>query len=287
MKNKIHYRTIAVVTARGGSTRTPNKNGRDFCGLPLLAWSIVQAVNSEEIDAVFLTTDSEEYAEIGKKFGATVIMRPVYDNGITASVVFKHAIGVIENDLNIEFDNIVTMLPTSPLKMPGQIDAMVKDFIANGYDEVTTGAPIKETFVFKHKKGSYWDRFRTKNLGPSYQCRTVISDKFWKYSKLGGGWGIATRDRYMEICNSQPPTDLEIDVVASKHPDTKRIWNFFAIEDWQLFEVDYPQDFMLCEALMNTFILDGNGPEVYGNRIPEEYKIDRMMKKYSGNSNQF
>lgn len=276
--------TIAVVTARGGSTRTPNKNGRLFCGVPLLAWSIIQAINSSEIDRVFLTTDSERYAEIGEQYGATIIMRPVYDNGITASVVFKHAIEVIENEVKLQFDDIVTLLPTSPLKLPGQMDKMIQEFHRQGYDEMTTAAPIKETFIYKNKKGSYWDRFRENCLGSSYQASAVIEDKFWKYTRMCGGWGIATRDRYLEICNNLPPTDLEIDLKASKNPDKKRIWNFFAVEDWQCFEIDYPDDFILCEALMETFILKGKGPMVYGDKIPNFFKEQAIVSKYSGNS---
>jgi len=278
--------TIAVITARGGSTRTPNKNGRLFCGVPLLAWSIIQAKNSKEIDEVFLTTDSERYAEIGEKYGAKIIMRPVLDNGITASVVFKHAINVIENEVKLKFDDIVTLLPTSPLKLPGQMDKMIQEFHKKGYDTMTTAAPIKETFVFKNKKGSYWDRFKEHSLGNSYQATTVVSDKFWKYSRLCGGWGITTRDKYIETAEAQPPTDLEIDLAASKTPDKKTIWNFFPIGDWQCFEIDYPEDFILCEALMESFILKGKGPEVYGPNIPKFFVEKAIASKYSGNSAQ-
>lgn len=271
--------TIAMITARGGSTRTPNKNGKLFCGIPLLGWSVIQAVNTPNIDEVFLTTDSEEYALIGSHFGANVIMRPIWDNGVTAGVPFLHALKRIE-EMGIYPDDIVSMLPTSPLKKPGQMAQMVEAFHELNIDEMTTGAPIKETFVLKNELGSYWDRFREENLGDSYQAKMIIADKFWKYTRMCGGWGIAKRDYLYNAWSTQPSLDIEID---TKPVDTEKVWNIFAVEDWQCFEIDYPDDFLLCESLMEKFILKGNGPEVYGDNIPQEFLVEKAANKKYGN----
>ena len=63
---------IAIILARGGSKRLPGKNIRMFCGRPLVAWTIEAALLSNSFDRVLLSTDSEEIAEIGIKFGAEV-----------------------------------------------------------------------------------------------------------------------------------------------------------------------------------------------------------------------
>ena len=66
----------AVIPARGGSVRLPRKNVLPFCGLPLMAWSIIQAKNSHAVDAVYVTTDDDEIADVAREYGAEVIRRP-------------------------------------------------------------------------------------------------------------------------------------------------------------------------------------------------------------------
>ncbi|MBQ8822340.1 MAG: pseudaminic acid cytidylyltransferase [Lachnospiraceae bacterium] len=63
---------VAIITARGGSKRIPRKNIKEFCGKPILAYSIEAAKKSGLFDVVMLSTDDEEIAEIGKKYGAEV-----------------------------------------------------------------------------------------------------------------------------------------------------------------------------------------------------------------------
>ena len=64
--------SIAIITARGGSKRIPKKNIRDFNGKPIIAYSIEAALESGIFDEVMVSTDSEEIAEIAKRYGAKV-----------------------------------------------------------------------------------------------------------------------------------------------------------------------------------------------------------------------
>ena len=57
------HQTIAIITARGGSKRIPKKNIKEFCGKPILAYSIKAALDSELFDEVMVSTDSEEIAD--------------------------------------------------------------------------------------------------------------------------------------------------------------------------------------------------------------------------------
>ncbi len=63
---------IAIITARGGSKRIPKKNVKFFCGKPIIAYSIEAAMKSGLFDEIMISTDDEEIAEIGKKYGAVV-----------------------------------------------------------------------------------------------------------------------------------------------------------------------------------------------------------------------
>jgi len=69
---------IAVIPARGGSKRIPRKNIKEFCGKPMIAWSIEAAQASKLFDRIIVSTDDIEVAEVAKQWGAEVpFMRPV------------------------------------------------------------------------------------------------------------------------------------------------------------------------------------------------------------------
>ncbi|MBR1930476.1 MAG: pseudaminic acid cytidylyltransferase [Lachnospiraceae bacterium] len=75
-------RKIAIITARGGSKRIPRKNIKEFCGKPILAYSIEAAIASKLFDVVMVSTDDKEIAEIAKQYGAQV---PFYRSERTAN----------------------------------------------------------------------------------------------------------------------------------------------------------------------------------------------------------
>lgn len=65
-------RSIAIITARGGSRRIPRKNIKNFCGKPIIRYSIESALGSCVFDEVMVSTDDEEIADISRKAGAKV-----------------------------------------------------------------------------------------------------------------------------------------------------------------------------------------------------------------------
>ena len=68
---------IAVIPARGGSKRIPRKNIKEFCGKPMIAWSIETAKASGLFDHIIVSTDDAEIAEVAKQWGAEVpFIRP-------------------------------------------------------------------------------------------------------------------------------------------------------------------------------------------------------------------
>ena len=60
----------AIILARGGSKGIPNKNILDFLGKPLVAWSVIQAKITKEIDDVYISSDSDEILKIAESYGA-------------------------------------------------------------------------------------------------------------------------------------------------------------------------------------------------------------------------
>ena len=65
-------KTVAIITARGGSKRIPGKNIKEFCGKPIIAYSIQAALDSLLFDAVMVSTDDEKIADVARSLGAEV-----------------------------------------------------------------------------------------------------------------------------------------------------------------------------------------------------------------------
>ena len=86
---------VAIIPARGGSKRIPRKNIKDFCGKPMIAWSIEAALKSGCFDRVIVSTDDQEIADVAKQYGAKVpFMRPaeLSDDYAGTIPVIKHAV---------------------------------------------------------------------------------------------------------------------------------------------------------------------------------------------------
>ncbi|HEY8278139.1 MAG TPA: acylneuraminate cytidylyltransferase family protein [Bdellovibrionota bacterium] len=107
---------IAFIPARAGSLRVKSKNIRPLLGHPLLAYSIAAARATKLFDRIILTTDSEEFQEIGRYYGAEVpFLRPQEFASSTSPDIewLKHAYGELGN---YSFDAFAIVRPTSPLR---------------------------------------------------------------------------------------------------------------------------------------------------------------------------
>lgn len=110
---------IAIVPARSGSKGIKDKNIIDFCGFPLMAYSIMTARMCEFINHVIVSTDSEVYAEIAKQYGAEVpFLRPKDISGSASQDIdyLNHALQVLGNKSNSVPEYIVLLRPTTPLR---------------------------------------------------------------------------------------------------------------------------------------------------------------------------
>jgi CMP-N-acetylneuraminic acid synthetase len=117
-------RVLTVVPARGGSKGLPGKNIKELIDKPLIAWSIQQGLASKYVNEVIVTTDSEEIADIAKRYGARVpFLRPAHlaqDTSSTKDVII-HLIDELEK-IGEFYDYILLLEPTSPLRETSDID---------------------------------------------------------------------------------------------------------------------------------------------------------------------
>lgn len=116
-------RHLAIIPARSGSKSLPDKNILPLNGKPLLAWSIDAAQQSGMFDTIHVSTDSEQYAEIARKYGADV---PFLRSAAASSDTASSWLAVLEalekyGDIGKHFDTIALLQPTSPLRTPEDI----------------------------------------------------------------------------------------------------------------------------------------------------------------------
>ena len=116
-------RELCVITARGGSKRIPRKNIKEFCGRPIIAYSVEAALKSGLFDEVMVSTDDEEIAEIARSLGASVpFMRSSEASGDFATThdVLVEALGEYEKRGEL-FDAVCCVYPTAPFVTPAKL----------------------------------------------------------------------------------------------------------------------------------------------------------------------
>lgn len=114
---------VAIITARGGSKRVPKKNIKEFCGKPIIAYSIESALKSGLFDEVMVSTDSSEIAEIAKQYGAQVPFfrsdEAASDTAMTVEVC-REVLAAYEA-VGRQFDYFCCLYPTAPFVTPERL----------------------------------------------------------------------------------------------------------------------------------------------------------------------
>lgn len=146
-------KAIAIITARGGSKRIPKKNIKEFCGKPIIAYSIRAALDSGIFDEVMVSTDSEEIAEIARAYGAKVpFMRSAKtsdDFATTADVLME----VLERyqEMGRTFDVMSCIYPTAPFVTPQKLqsayDTLTKEQAVMAMPVVAFSYPPQRSYV--------------------------------------------------------------------------------------------------------------------------------------------
>ena len=128
----MNEKIIAIIPARAGSKSVPHKNIRMIGGKPMLAHSIDHALASGYINRVIVSTDSEEYAEIARTYGAEVpFIRPAEYATDTALDydVFYHALTWLSEQEGYRPDLVVQLRPTYPVRKVQDIDNMIEELL--------------------------------------------------------------------------------------------------------------------------------------------------------------
>jgi CMP-N,N'-diacetyllegionaminic acid synthase len=225
-KNKV----IAIILARGGSKGIPKKNVLNFAGHPLVAWTVIQAKASKEIDEVYISSDSSEILEIAEKYGAKTIERPLKISGDNAKSeeAIIHALSI----LGSKQEMIIMLEPTAPLRKADDLDNCIKMFRNENWDSGFSGALLQDFLLWKKDKNGELKslNYDYKNQGPRqlrepdyvengaiyiFKPEIMINDK----NRFGGKIGL------------------------------------FPNNFWQSFEIDDPEDWDLVELIFRKYLL--------------------------------
>jgi CMP-N-acetylneuraminic acid synthetase len=208
----------------------PGKNIRNLHGKPLIAHTIVQALAVKSIDAVYVSTDSHEIAEVARHYGALVpYLRPAElatSNAAKVPVIQHLCDWVWQNDG--EFDRVVDLDPTSPLRTVADIEACLALLDADT-DAVIT--------AFESEKNPYFNMVE---------------------HKPDGNIGLVCQPAGIVVARQQAPHVYSMNAsiyVWHRHTLSKGLWNgrlkLHIMPRERSIDIDSPIDFAIVEMLMN------------------------------------
>lgn len=215
---------IAIITARGGSKRIPRKNIKEFCGKPILAYSIEAALNAGIFDTVMVSTDDEEIAQIAREYGAEV---PFYRSEKTAND-FATTNDVLEEVLaeyekrGEHFEMACCIYPTAPFvtsqKLQDAVDKLEQSDADTLIPVVPFSYPPQRAMIVKNERlvfeyPQYMDS-RSQDLEPHYhdvgQFYVFRTEAFARNKKLMIGNILPLVVSELEVQDIDNQTDWEI-----------------------------------------------------------------------------
>ena len=148
-------RVLAITLARGGSKSVPRKNIRKIMGVPLIAYTIAEALRSKLIARYVVSTDDEEIRQVAIEYGADApFLRPTEYSTDTASSVsaMQHTVAWVEKDEAVKYDYVIELMCTNPMKTAEDIDACIQKLIDTGADSVIAVHQLEDHHPIRIKK---------------------------------------------------------------------------------------------------------------------------------------
>ena len=227
-------RVSAVILARGGSKGIPGKNIIDFCGKPLLAWTVEQCVNAQGVDDVWVSSNDNEILEIGRQYGARPILRPdnISEDRAASESGWLHALDQIEQETSV-VDLVVAPQVTSPLREPSDISSALEDMQARKLDSLLTVVEIEDFFMWRlNNEGT------PASVNYDYQDRKPRQSIEKRFLENGSFYIFSPK-------------------VLRKHQNRlgEKI-GFKIMEKHKMFQIDNIEDVQLCEVIMRGYHMD-------------------------------
>lgn len=225
---------VAIILARGGSKGIPGKNIIDFCGKPLIIWTIEQVQHARGIDSIWVSSDSEEILTASQSGGAEIICRPAEISGdsATSESGWLHALKIVEDKMG-KVDIVLAPQVTSPLREPRDIERGLSDFQEQKCDSMFSCSVAEDLF--------FWEEIPEgvlRSVNYDYRNRSLRQDVPKQYIENGSFYLF--KPEVLRQYNNR---------LGGKIGMTK-------MEFWKMFEIDSMDDLKICEVLMKAFLLD-------------------------------
>ena len=146
---------LSVTLARGGSKSIPKKNISPILGVPLIAYTVIEATRTSFRHDYIVSTDDEEIADCSRKYGAEApFLRPADLSGDQASsaAAVIHAVRWMEEDRKKKYDIVVELMCTNPMKTSQDIDAVIRKIIETDADSVIGVVQLLDHHPIRVKK---------------------------------------------------------------------------------------------------------------------------------------
>ena len=222
-------KSIAIITARGGSKRIPKKNIKDFCGKPIIAYSIKAAIDSGVFDEVMVSTDSEEIADIAKEYGASVPFlrsEATSNDFATTADVLKEVLQVYK-ERGESFEYMCCIYPTAPFVTGEKLANAMKALAENKAD---TLMPVV-AFSFPPQRGMVINDGRLSYKYPEFAlCRSQDLEKM--YHDPGQFYCVKV-DRFLETGK------LVMEHTIPFVVDEMEVQDIDNMSDWQIAQIKY------------------------------------------------
>jgi len=225
-------KSLAIITARGGSKRLPNKNIKVFCGKPIIEYSIKTALESNLFDDVMISTDNSAIAEIAISAGASLPFFRSAENSNDFAGTADVLCEVIESfkNLGIEYSVACCIYPTAPF--------ITVDSLKNGLELFENG---KYDVVFPSVKYSYpIQRAINIDTGLNNKVSMLWPDN---YSKRSQDLDLVFHDagQFYWFCPSTmlAKRKLFTDNTGSLIISELMVQDIDTIEDWKIAEIKY------------------------------------------------
>ncbi len=236
---------LSIIPARGGSKGIPKKNVIEFCGKPLVAWTIEQALSSQYIDSVVVTTDDMEIARVSKSFGAEVPFLRPKEIAQDQSQIYESVIHCLDyfKENNKEFDLIVLLEPTSPLRDVYDMDkAIEKICMTNDIKSIVSvcllGGTHPEYLVTLSKEKNFIRKYYGDKMGK------LRRQEFYEVYYIVGCFAIFYPEYYRR----------NLGLYNSKTAG-------YPVSRYQSVDIDEKFDLIIGEAVIK-YILDGRKSEL-------------------------
>lgn len=210
---------IAIIPARGGSKRLPGKNIKLLGDKPLIAWTIESAIESNVFDHVFVSTDSQEIADISKQYGAEVpFLRPpeLASDTATTNDVVTHLADWYEAESSNKVSTIAILQPTSPLRNATHINEAFAEMKTKDAKAIISVCELEHPIQFCNQLDSnksmagfikQKDIKRTQDLSPTYRLNGAIY--IFDRSYVGRMNEIYSEGTFAYIMDSRDSIDID------------------------------------------------------------------------------